>query len=95
MYRATPRSVSLTTPLSRVSSPYSIDSSRPYTVSAYLEKSGYGATAAGPVVKCMFLQMSGIAPADSVELSTPLNVDQTFPAAPKKLADTSCFSRRN
>jgi hypothetical protein len=43
----------------------------------------------------MFLQMSGIAPADSVELSTPLNVDQTFPAAPKKLADTSCFSRRN
>ena len=74
---------------------YSIDSSRPYTVSAYLEKSGYGATAAGPVVKCMFLQMSGIAPADSVELSTPLNVDQTFPAAPKKLADTSCFSRRN
>jgi penicillin-binding protein 2 len=73
---------------------YSIDSSRPYTVSAYLEKSGYGATAAGPVVKCMFLQMSGIAPADSVEVSTPLNLDQTFPATPKKLADTSCFSRR-
>ncbi len=73
---------------------YSIDSSRPYTVSAYLEKSGYGATAAGPVVKCMFLQMSGIAPTDSVELSLPLNVDQTFPTSPKKLADTSCFSRR-
>ena len=73
---------------------YSIDSSRPYTVSAYLEKSGYGATAAGPVVKCMFLQMSGIAPADSVEVSVPLNLDQTFPATPKKLADTSCFSRR-
>lgn len=73
---------------------YSIDSSRPDTVSAYLEKSGYGATAAGPVVKCMFLQMSGIAPADSVEVSVPLNLDQTFPATPKKLADTSCFSRR-
>ncbi|MDG1186911.1 MAG: penicillin-binding transpeptidase domain-containing protein [Ilumatobacter sp.] len=73
---------------------YSIDSSRPYTVSAYLEKSGYGATAAGPVVKCMFLQMSGIAPADAVEVSAPLNLDQTFSATPKKLADTNCFSRR-
>ncbi len=76
-------------------SAYSVDSSTPYTVSAYLEKSGYGAVAAGPVVKCMFLQMSGIAPTDPVELSLPLNTDQTFPAAPKKLEDTRCFSRRS
>ena len=74
---------------------YSLDDSNPYTVSAYLEKSGYGATAAGPVVKCMFLQMSGIAPADPVELALPLNTDQTFPAAPQKLADTGCFARRS
>ena len=74
---------------------YSIDSNRPYTVSAYLEKSGYGATAAGPVVKCMFLQMSGVAQADEVELSLPLDTNASFPAAPKRLADTSCFARRN
>ncbi len=39
---------------------YSRDPSRPYTVSAYLEKAGYGSQAAAPVVKCMFLQMSGL-----------------------------------
>ncbi len=73
---------------------YSRDSERPYTVSAYLEKSGYGATAAGPVVKCMFLQLSGIAPTDPVVLSMPLDTQSTEPAPPKRLADTSCFNRR-
>jgi penicillin-binding protein 2 len=74
---------------------YSRDSSRPYTVSAYLEKAGYGSTAAGPVVKCMFLQLAGIAPADPVVLSEPLDTNSTFAAPPRKLADTSCFARRN
>ena len=32
----------------------------PYIVTAYLEKSGYGSQAAAPVVKCMFLALSGI-----------------------------------
>ncbi len=71
---------------------YSQDPSRPYTVSAYLEKAGYGARAAGPVVKCMFEQLSGLVAADPVVLSEPLNTDATFPAPPKRLADTSCFS---
>ena len=35
------------------------DPTRPYTVTAYLEKAGYGSQAAGPVVKCMFMQLSG------------------------------------
>jgi penicillin-binding protein 2 len=45
---------------------YSLDPERPYTVSAYLEKSGYGSQAAGPVVKCMFTQLSGLTQADPV-----------------------------
>ena len=73
---------------------YSIDPEQPYTVVAYLEKSGYGATAAGPVVKCMFLQLSGIAPTDPVMVSELLDTNSVFQAPPKKLNDTSCFSRR-
>jgi penicillin-binding protein 2 len=73
---------------------YSTDPTRPYTVSAYLEKSGYGSQAAAPVVKCVFTQLSGIAAADPVVMSDPLNPDSTFAAAPKQLADTSCFSGR-
>jgi hypothetical protein len=42
----------------------------------------------------MFLQLSGIAPTDSVTISEPLDTNSIFPAAPKKLNDTSCFSRR-
>jgi penicillin-binding protein 2 len=74
---------------------YSVDPSQPYTVSAYLEKSGYGSTGAGPVVKCMFLQMSGVAPADPVELALPLDTNASAPAERQRLADTSCFARRD
>lgn len=73
---------------------YSQDPSRPYTVSAYLEKAGYGSRAAGPVVKCMFLQLSGLAPADEVVLSDPLDTESTEPAPEKWLRDNSCFDGR-
>ncbi len=73
---------------------YSRDPSRPYTVTAYLEKAGYGSQAAAPVVKCMFLQMSGLAPADPVELSDALDTSSTLPAQPKTLADTKCYDGR-
>jgi penicillin-binding protein 2 len=73
---------------------YSVDPERPYTVSAYLEKSGYGSQAAGPVVKCIFLQLSGIAPADPVVLSDPLNTDSIFAAPENELRDTSCYAGR-
>ncbi len=73
---------------------YSQDPNRPYTVAAYLEKSGYGSRAAGPVVKCMFLQLSGIALADEVVLSDPLDIESTDPAPNKWLSDTSCFDGR-
>jgi penicillin-binding protein 2 len=73
---------------------YSIDPERPFTVSAYLEKSGYGSQAAGPVVKCIFLQLSGIAPADPVELSDPLDTNDLVPAQSKSLDDQSCYAGR-
>ena len=38
---------------------YSLDPTHPYTVVSYLEKSGFGSTGAAPVVKCMFLALSG------------------------------------
>jgi penicillin-binding protein 2 len=73
---------------------YSRDPDRPYTVTAYLEKSGYGSQAAAPVVKCMFLQMSGLAPTDPVVLSDPLDTSSTQPAPARSLRDTSCFAGR-
>jgi penicillin-binding protein 2 len=75
-------------------SAYSQDPNRPYTVAAYLEKSGYGSRAAAPVVKCMFLQLSGIAPADEVVLSDPLDIESTDAAPAKWLGDRSCFEGR-
>jgi penicillin-binding protein 2 len=73
---------------------YSRDPSRPYTVTAYLEKSGYGSQAAAPVVKCMFLQMSGIAPTDPVELSDPLDPNATVAAPERVLRDQACYNGR-
>jgi penicillin-binding protein 2 len=73
---------------------YSRDPARPYTVTAYLEKAGYGSQAAAPVVKCMFLQMSGITQADPVRLSDALDTTATVPAQPRQLADTSCYEGR-
>ncbi len=73
---------------------YSLDPENPYTVSAYLEKAGYGSQAAGPVVKCVFMQLSGSVQADPVVLSDPLNTESISPAPPKSLADPSCFAGR-
>ncbi|NKB39675.1 MAG: hypothetical protein GKR86_01210 [Ilumatobacter sp.] len=73
---------------------YSTDPERPFTVSAYLEKSGYGSQAAGPVVKCIFLQLSGIAPADPVTLSDPLDTTELITAESQLLADQSCYAGR-
>jgi len=73
---------------------YSRDPSRPYTVSAYLEKAGYGSQAAAPVVKCMFLQMSGLATTDPVRLSDPLDTRSNLPAQPRDIPDPSCYDGR-
>ena len=62
---------------------YSIDPARPYTVTSYLEKAGYGSVGAAPVVKCMFEALSGVLPIDPVVLAEPL--DTTSDKAAKDL----------
>ena len=73
---------------------FSLDDSQPFTVSAYLEKAGYGSQAAAPVVKCTFLMLSGLIETDPVVISEPLDLGATTPAPDQYLADVGCFARR-
>ena len=45
---------------SSVFAAFSQDSTRPWTVVSYLEKAGFGSLGSAPVVKCMFLALSGV-----------------------------------
>ncbi|MEO6157766.1 MAG: penicillin-binding transpeptidase domain-containing protein [Ilumatobacteraceae bacterium] len=74
---------------------FSTDGSQPFAVYAYLEKAGYGASAAAPVVKCMWTALSGKTPLDPVLISDPLDSTSMVPAPPKKLADPSCLGAAN
>jgi penicillin-binding protein 2 len=58
---------------------------------AYLEKSGYGSKAAGPVVKCIFTLLSARAVTEPVLPSDPLDLNSPYAAPPKQLADQSCL----
>lgn len=69
---------------------FSLDDSRPYVVTAYLEKSGYGSQAAAPVVKCTFLALSGLEHLDPVQLAEPLDPDATVAAPPQEMPDRTC-----
>ncbi len=68
---------------------FSTDDTRPYVVTAYLEKSGYGSQAAAPVVKCTFLVLSELVQPDPVVLSDPLDLDATAAAPSMGLSDRS------
>ncbi len=70
---------------------FSTDDKRPYVVTAYLEKSGYGSQAAAPVVKCVFLALSELAAMEPVELSEPLDLTATVSAPPLELKDRTCY----
>jgi len=74
---------------------FSADDSKgkPYTVVAYLEKSGYGSKAAAPVVKCVFTALAGKVAGglDPVLPADPLDITSPYPAAPKELKDTTCL----
>ena len=70
---------------------FSLDPALPYTVVSYLEKSGYGAKAAAPVTKCMFLALSNHVHTDPVYVSDPLDVNSTEAAPPMKLPNSSCL----
>lgn len=52
------------------------DMDHPYVVTAYLEKSGYGSQAAAPVVKCVFMALSGVGVVvDPVQPAAPLDLN--------------------
>ncbi|MGZ4671845.1 MAG: penicillin-binding transpeptidase domain-containing protein [Ilumatobacteraceae bacterium] len=70
---------------------FSLDDSKPFTVVAYLEKSGYGAKAAAPVVKCIFTALGNPSLMDPVLPSDQLDVNSLLPAPPTSLRDTSCM----
>jgi penicillin-binding protein 2 len=70
---------------------FSLDSAQPYTVVAYLEKSGFGAKAAAPVVKCVFTALGNPALMAPVLPSDPLDLTSLSPAPPTQLADSSCM----
>ena len=70
---------------------FSLDDTRPYTVVAYLEKSGYGAKAAAPVVKCMFTAFAEPNTMDPVQPSDPLDVRSPYPAPKRAMTDQSCL----
>jgi penicillin-binding protein 2 len=71
---------------------FSVDPAHPYTVAAYLEKSGYGSKAAAPVVKCMFLALSDPIRMAPVLTSDTLDLNANVAAPPKELVDTSCLN---
>lgn len=60
---------------------FSLDSDRPYTAVAYLEKSGYGSRAAAPVVKCLFTALAGRMKVNPAQPSDPLDIG-SFDVAP-------------
>jgi len=70
---------------------FSMDEDRPYTVVSYLEKAGYGSLGAAPVVKCMFLALSGLIPLDPVTISEPLDLESDVAAPNPATVDFSCM----
>jgi penicillin-binding protein 2 len=76
---------------SSVFNAFATDVDLPFTVTAYLEKSGYGASAAAPLVKCMFLALSGHLAIDPVRISDALDLSSDLPAKPQHLSDTACL----
>ena len=69
---------------------FSLDPDQPYTIVAYLEKSGYGSKAAAPVAKCV-LTASADGGTPPVEPSDPLDLNSPYAAVPAELADVSCL----
>ena len=67
----------------------------PYTVVAYLEKSGFGSRGAAPVVKCMFLALSGMIQLDPVTVSEPLDPNSDQVARPLRNVSTDCLRSTN
>jgi penicillin-binding protein 2 len=70
---------------------FSLDATQPYTIGAYMEKSGYGSRAAAPVVKCLYTMLAGTVVADPVLPADPVNTDLLVGAPSRTLTDPSCL----
>lgn len=70
---------------------FSLDNSKPYSAFAYLEKSGYGATAAAPVVKCIYLALSGKWKMDDLVPADPLDTASNVAAPSTRLRNPMCL----
>ena len=62
-----------------------------YTVSAYLEKAGYGSRAAAPVVRCMMLALNNFEQLSPVLLADQLDLGATRPAPAKQMPNEACL----
>lgn len=70
---------------------FSKDPKQPYSVVAYLEKSGYGSRAAAPVVKCVYTALAGkIAVATAVP-ADPLDTASYAVASPQLMPNPLCL----
>jgi penicillin-binding protein 2 len=70
---------------------FSVDATQPYSAFAYLEKSGYGAVAAAPVVKCLFLALSKQWRVDDLVPADPLDTASNIAAATTRLRNPLCL----
>jgi penicillin-binding protein 2 len=71
---------------------FSLDPARPFTVVSYLEKAGYGSVGAAPVVKCMYLALSGLTVLDPPPLADPLDLEDNVAAHDPPRVDRSCMA---
>jgi len=76
---------------------FSLDPNRPFTVVSYLEKAGYGSVGAAPVVKCMYLALSGspLTPLDVPPIADPLDLDDDVAAHDPPPVDRACMASSN
>lgn len=70
---------------------FSKDPKQPYSVVAYLEKSGYGSRAAAPVVKCVFTALAGKTTVAKAVPADPLDTASFAVASPQLLPNPLCL----
>lgn len=70
---------------------FSKNPDKPYTVYAYLEKSGYGSRAAAPVVKCIFTALAQRTRVDPAVPADPLDRSSVAPATSQSLTNPLCL----
>lgn len=70
---------------------FSKDPNQPYSIVAYLEKSGYGSRAAAPVVKCVFTALAGKTTVAKAVPADPLDIASFAVASPQLLPNPLCL----